>query len=41
MLKIVYEMDGMWCIELMYPKEYKLFRLTKPDYVRIRHIERV
>lgn len=41
MLKIVYEMDGMWCIELMYPKEYQLFRLTKPDYVRIRHIEKV
>ena len=41
MLKVVYEMCDLWVIDLMYPAELKLFRLTKPDYVRIRHIEKM
>lgn len=41
MLKVIYETCGIWCIELMYPKEFQLFRLTKPDYVRIIHTETI
>lgn len=41
MLKVIYQVCGLWATELMYPAEFKLFRLTKPDYLRIRHIEKV
>lgn len=41
MLKVFYQHLGMWCCEIMYPAELKLFKLTKPDYTRIRHVERI
>ena len=40
MLKVIYQMCGIYVVEFMYPAEYKLFRLTKPDYMRIRHTEK-
>ena len=41
MLKVFCQHGGMCYCEMMYPAELKLFKLTKPDYVRIRHVERL
>ena len=41
MLKVIYQMDSIWAVELMYPAEFLLFRLCKPECVRIRHIEKI
>lgn len=41
MLKVIYQIGSIWAIELMYPAELKLFRLCKPDYIRIRRIEKI
>ena len=38
MFKVFYQYCDMWCSDIMYEKELKLFKLTKPDYVRIRKI---
>lgn len=40
-LKVIYDLDGLWVVEIMYPAEFRLFRLTKPDYIRVRHIEKI
>ena len=34
-------MGSIWAVELMYPAEFGLFRLCKPDYVRIKHVEKI
>lgn len=41
MLKVIYDLDGLWVVEIMYPAEFRLFRLTKSDYIRVRHIEKI
>lgn len=41
MIKVIYEMCGLWVTELMHPAEYELFCLTKSDFIRIRHTERI
>ena len=41
MFKVFYQYCGMWCADVMYKEELKLFRFTKPDYVRIRKIQKI
>ena len=41
MLKVELRMDNLTWIELMYPTEFELYKITKEDYIEITNVEEI